>query len=148
MAQAIADEFASVPEDEALLLMGHGSRDARTALPDGTPFDANAVYSQIQAELHALGRTRFFMGTVEGTPTFEDAAARIEACGAQLAHLAPFMIVAGDHATNDLAGDDDDSWKNMLEARGLRTNVVLRGLGEYAGVRQLVCDHARACEAE
>ena len=142
MAQAICASFADVPEDEALLLMGHGLEPELNERA-GTPDDPNAVYAQIQDELHALGRERFFMGTVEGTPTFEDALALVEASGAACVHLAPFMIVAGDHAKNDLAGDEPDSWKCMLKARGYATKATLRGLGEYPAVHELVCAHAR-----
>lgn len=147
MAQAICDEFAAVSSEDVLLLMGHGiSRNLKVALMehDDQHDDPNAVYGQIQDELHALGRVRFFVATVEGVPVFEDALAAIEACGAKRVHLAPFMIVAGDHATNDLAGDDEDSWKSMLEACGYSTDVTLKGLGEYEGVQQLVCAHAHA----
>ena len=146
MARIICEEFAGVPDGEALVLMGHGSQDAPTER-DGKPYDANAVYSQVQAELNLHGRPRFFVATVEGQPTFEDALAEVAACGAKRVHLAPFMMVAGDHATNDLAGDDDDSWKGMLESHGFETEVVLRGLGEYAAVHELICEHVRAALA-
>lgn len=132
IAAALADEFADVPEGEAVLLMGHGS-----------PGGPNEVYSQIQDGLAALDGTRFFMGTVEGTPTFEDALELLKASGIRRVHLAPFMVVAGDHARNDLSGDDDDSWKNMLEAQGFETVVTLRGLGEFKTFQDLVCMHAR-----
>lgn len=132
LAAALGKEFADVPEDEVVLLMGHGS-----------PGGPNEVYSQIQDELALLGSPRFFMGTVEGEPTFEDALEQLEASGAHRVHLAPFMVVAGDHARNDLSGTDDDSWKNMLEARGYETVVTLRGLGEFEAYHKLVCDHAQ-----
>ena len=132
IAASLSDEFAGVPEDEAVLLMGHGS-----------PGGPNEVYSQIQDELASLGGTRFFMGTVEGEPTFEDALESLKASGVRRVHLAPFMVVAGDHARNDLSGDDDDSWKNMLEAEGFETVVTLRGLGEFKAFQDLVCVHAR-----
>ena len=130
VARVICDEFASVPESDALLLMGHGSSQG-----------ANEVYDGVQSELHALGRTRFFVATVEGTPTFEDAWELIAKSGASCVHLAPLMIVAGDHAVNDMAGGDD-SWASRIEAGGFRTEVVMRGLGECEGIRRLVCDHA------
>ena len=133
IAQAICQEFAEVSEEDALLLMGHGSQNG-----------PNEVYSQIQDLLAASGRPRFFVATVEGEPVFEDGLALIRESGATCVHLAPLMIVAGDHATNDLAGDEDDSWKSMLEAEGFETAVTLRGLGEYAAVQQLAVDHARA----
>ncbi|MBR0405128.1 MAG: sirohydrochlorin cobaltochelatase [Eggerthellaceae bacterium] len=132
LAAALGEEFADVPEDEVVLLMGHGS-----------PGGPNEVYSQVQDELASLGNTRFVMGTVEGEPTFEDALEQIEASGARRVHLAPFMVVAGDHARNDLAGEDDDSWKSMLEARGYETVVTLRGLGELEAYHELVCVHAQ-----
>ena len=132
IAAVLCDEFADVPEDEAVMLMGHGS-----------PGGPNEVYSQIQYELASLGGTRFFMGTVEGEPTFEDALELLKESGVRRVHLAPFMVVAGDHARNDLSGDDDDSWKNMLEAQGFETVVTLRGLGELKAFQDLVCVHAR-----
>ncbi|MBQ9043059.1 MAG: sirohydrochlorin cobaltochelatase [Eggerthellaceae bacterium] len=132
VAKAVIDEFSHVGESDALLLMGHGS-----------PAASNEVYSQIQDELHALGRERFFVATVEGEPTFDDVWPLIEASGAARVYLAPLMIVAGDHAANDLAGDDDDSWASMVAARGLEAVPVLKGLGEYAGIQQLVCDHVQ-----
>lgn len=133
LAQAVSDEFEDVPEGEALLLMGHGA-------PDGP----NEPYAYVQEALHALGRERFFMGTVAGEPTFDDAAALLQASGAWRVWLAPFMIVAGDHARNDLVGPGEDSWQSRLRALGFETRAVLRGLGEYAGVRDLVCAHAHA----
>lgn len=142
LARAVCEEFSQVPETDALLLMGHGSQDAPRERA-GRPFDANAVYAEVQQVLHELGKRRFFVATVEGAPVLEDAFGWLEECGAARVHLAPFMMVAGDHATNDLAGKDADSWKSRLEARGFQTEVVLRGLGEYAGVQQLVCEHAR-----
>lgn len=130
IAQVICDEFAFVGKDEALLLMGHGS-----------PFASNKAYSQLQSELAAKGRPRFFIATVEGQPTFDDALKLIEKSRARCVYLAPLMIVAGDHAKNDLAGDDEDSWASQLKARGLQVKTVLKGLGEYPGIQQLVCDH-------
>lgn len=132
IARAICQEFSAVPDGDALLLMGHGSKNG-----------PNEVYSQIQDLLAASGRPRFFVATVEGKPVFDDALALIRESGATCVHLAPLMIVAGDHATNDLAGEEDDSWKSMLEAAGFETEVTLRGLGEYAAIQQLAVDHAR-----
>lgn len=132
LAKVVCEEFSGLPTDEALLLMGHGS-------PDGP----NYVYAWVREALVQLGRPLFFVGTVEGQPTFDEALAEIESSGVRRVHLAPLMIVAGDHAVNDLAGDDDDSWQSVLRARGYQTQVHLRGLGEYSGVQQMICDHAR-----
>ena len=136
VARAVCDEFSFVGKDEALLLMGHGSSEP------GLDLDAtNSVYAQLQDELHKLGRTRFFVATVEGQPTFEDALRLVDESRARCVYLAPLMIVAGDHAKNDLAGGGEDSWASQLKARGLQVKAVLKGLGEYAGIQQLVCDH-------
>lgn len=132
MARVICDEFADVAPHDVLLLMGHGSSQA-----------PNGVYSQIQDEFHSLGRTRFFVATVEGAPTFEDVYPRVELAKPTCVHLAPLMIVAGDHAKRDLAGADERSWASMLATRGFNTNVVMRGLGEYSGIQELVCRHVR-----
>lgn len=130
VAQVLCDEFAAVGEGDALLLMGHGS-----------PYAPNDVYRDLQSELHASGKTSFFVATVEGEPTFEDALPLLKESGARCVYLAPLMMVAGDHAANDLAGDDDDSWASLLAAQGFQVKPVLKGLGEYAGIHQLVCDH-------
>ena len=139
IARVLADEFAMVPDEDALLLMGHGSTARDSADPDAT----NAVYPDIQKALHDLGRTNFFVATVEGTPLFEDAVPLVEAHAPKRVWLAPLMFVAGDHAKNDLAGEDPDSWASRLAALGYETSPVLRGLGEYAGIHQLICDHVR-----
>lgn len=138
VARVICEEFAYVPEGDALLLMGHGTEPSAKF-----GVDSNAVYGQIQDELHALGRTRFYVATVEGKPTFDDVWPLIEQDGAACVHLAPLMIVAGDHAKNDLAGQGPDSWANRVKAHGLPVQVVLKGLGECAGIQKLVCDHVR-----
>ena len=134
-AQAIVDEFVDVPDDDALLLMGHGSK-----------LGSNQLYADLQRDLHAMGKGNFFVATVEGTPTFEDALPLVEAHGAKRVWLAPLMIVAGDHARNDLVGDDEDSWASQLQARGFATEAVLKGLGEYEAIQQLVVDHALAAQ--
>ena len=79
-------------------------------------------------------------------PTLDDVLEPLRASGARRVYLAPLMIVAGDHAKNDLAGDDSDSWANRLQEQGFETEPALKGLGEYAGVRKLVCAHALAAQ--
>lgn len=132
VAQAVCTQFASVGVDDAVLLMGHGSAHA-----------SNEIYAQMQDAFGELGHSRFFVATVEGEPTFDDALALIEGSRARRVHLAPLMIVAGDHAKNDLAGEGPDSWSSKLKARGLAVEVILKGLGEYPDVQELVCEHAR-----
>ena len=68
----------------------------------------------------------------------------VRAHGAKRVILAPFMVVAGDHAMNDMSGEDEDSWRSRFEAEGFQVECVLKGLGEYRGVRKLYMDHIRA----
>ena len=120
-------------DSKALLLMGHGS--------DKHPVP---VYEQLQ-EAFAKATNCVFVGTVEGTPTFEEAKAKLDASGCRDVALAPLMIVAGDHAVHDLAGEED-SWKNRLEADGYSTEVILKGLGEYEEIREMFAQHAAQAE--
>lgn len=131
LARILRDEYAVPVGDDALLFMGHGS-----------PHGGNQVYAQVQDALRQLACPKYFVATVEGSPTFDDVLPALLSCGAQRICLAPLMIVAGDHATNDLAGKEEDSWKSLLERRGLATHTILRGLGEFAGVHEMVCQRA------
>ena len=135
MATAVCEEFSDVSADEAVLLMGHGS-----------PKGPNEVYGQIQDLLAGRGRANFLVATVEGEPVFEDALAALEQLGPSRVYLAPFMFVAGDHAINDMAGEDDDSWVSRLKAHGFQVEVVLKGLGQYPAVQRLVVDHALSAD--
>ncbi len=123
-------------EDTALFLMGHGSQKH--------PVD---VYEEFQRTLLEAGADNVFIGTVEGTPEFEDAAALLDRSGCKNVILAPLMIVAGDHARNDLAGDDDDAWKRRLAARGYRAEVIMKGLGEFPQIREMFVRHAQEAES-
>ena len=122
-------------DDEALLLMGHGSE--KHPVP---------VYGQLQDSLAAAGADNVFVGTVEGTPAFKDAKALLDQSGYRNVTLAPLMIVAGDHAVNDLAGDAPDSWQKQLEAVGYTTEVILAGLGEYEEIQDMFAEHAEHAE--
>ena len=136
LAAALLADFPAEREDAALVLMGHG-----------TGHFANAAYAQLEYLLHDLGRRDILIGTVEGYPGLEEVLRRLEErpkVGEVL--LAPLMVVAGDHAKNDLAGPGPDSWKSVLEARGYRTACRLRGLGEYPGVRALFVRHAEEAD--
>lgn len=122
-------------DDEALLLMGHGSE--KHPVP---------VFEQLQECFASAGADNVFVGTVEGAPSFEDAKARLGRSGYREVVLAPLMIVAGDHAVNDLAGDEPDSWQKQLEADGYATEVILEGLGEYEEIRDMFAEHAEHAE--
>lgn len=120
-------------KDEALVLMGHGSEHY-----------ANAIYAALDYQFKDMGYPNIFMGTVEAYPAFDSLLKRIREQNPRRVVLAPFMIVAGDHAENDLAGEDEDSWKCRFEREGFPVSCVLKGLGEYPGVRRLFLEHAQA----
>ena len=123
-------------KDKALLLMGHGS--------DKYPVP---VYEQLQEKIRERGLDNVFVGTVEGEPTFEDAKKLLDESGYRKVVLAPLMIVAGDHARNDMAGMDSGSWKSRLECDGYRTEVIMAGLGEYEPVQEMFVRHAAEAES-
>ena len=123
----------SVPEEnEAIIFMGHG-----------TGHYANAAYSQFEYILHDLGWKRAFVGTVEGYPELDEVIRRLKENPAICrVRLYPLMIVAGDHAKNDMAGDEEDSWKSILEQEGYKVSCVLQGLGEMQVIREIFAEHA------
>ncbi|WP_133015675.1 sirohydrochlorin cobaltochelatase [Clostridium cuniculi] len=106
-------------ENNAVVLMGHG-----TAHP------ANSVYGCLQAVFEDEGYENVFVTTVEGYPNFENVISRVKKKNISEVTLAPLMVVAGDHARNDMASDDEGSLKSMLEAEGIKVNVYMKGLGE------------------
>ena len=146
MSEAVMSEYEEVKAGEAaLVLMGHGSPggpDKTVKTPDDDP---NKVYRDQEASFHRLGYSKVFVGTVEAVPTVEDVITEIkEAFPAPgKVYLAPYLIVAGDHATNDMAGDDPDSWKNLIKAEGYEAVPVIKGLGEHPEVRKRFVEHAR-----
>lgn len=113
-------------EDKNVVLFGHG-----TAHP------ANAVYGCLQAVLQDEGYENVFVGTVEGYPTFETVLRRVKKRNIKEVTLIPLMLVAGDHAINDMASDEEDSWKSMFEAEGIKANPYLHGLGEIKDFQDL-----------
>ena len=119
--------------DDALLLMGHG-----------TTHFANMVYPAMQTALRLQGHPNVVVGTVEGWPTLENAIDELRALGAKHIELRPMMLVAGDHAHNDMAGDDADSWKSHLTAAGFDVHCTVEGLGELEDVQRLYVEHLKA----
>ena len=150
------EAVAKAITDEAVKTAGYDSMEA--AAEDGTAFvfmghgtshTANVTYDQMQTQMENLGFTNAFIGTVEGKP--EDTAcdaviAKVKDAGFKKVVLRPLMVVAGDHANNDMAGDDDDSWKSMFEASGEFDSVdcQVEGLGRIDAVEQLYVEHTKA----
>lgn len=118
---------------DALLLMGHG-----------TTHFANMVYPAMQTALRLQGHPNVVVGTVEGWPTLENAIDELRELGAKRIELRPMMLVAGDHAQNDMAGDDADSWKSRLTAAGFDVHCTVEGLGELEAVQKLYVEHLKA----
>lgn len=124
-------------EGTAIVFMGHG-----------TEHEANSTYAKLQQFITDSGHSNYFIGTVEATPSLDDVVALVKESGATKVVLLPFMIVAGDHANNDMAGDEDDSWKATFESEGFETEAVLKGLGQYEGIQNLIVKHAGETIAE
>ena len=131
--EAVSSVMPELGEKEALVLMGHGSH-----------HDANAAYCALDYIFKDEGYPQVYVGTVEGFPTLEMVMKALEADGIKKVTLMPLMVVAGDHAQNDMAGDEDDSWKVILKAAGYEVDILLIGLGEMEGIHQLYIKHALA----
>ena len=146
VAKAIAAEAVKTAGAESL----DAAREAGTAfvfLGHGTAHVAKVTYSQMQTQMQKLGYENVFIGTVEGEPEETSAESIIEAvkaAGYTNVILRPLMVVAGDHANNDMAGSEDDSWKTMFEAAGLSVECQIAGLGEIADVQALYVAHTKA----
>jgi len=104
--------------DAALVYMGHGN-----------DFYSTGIYAEFQREMQSEHGYPVYVGCVEGYPAFADMLAQLKRSGKKNVLLKPFMIVAGDHASNDMAGDEDDAWKVMLAKAGFTVKTDLRGLG-------------------
>ena len=132
------DAAAAAADGTAFVFMGHG-----------TSHTAKVSYSQMQTAMQTLGYDNVFIGTVEGEPeetACENVIEAVKAAGYTKVVLRPLMVVAGDHANNDMAGDDEDSWKSQFEASGEFDSVdcQIAGLGEVADIQQLYVAHTKA----
>ena len=134
VAEAIVQATAEYDDGEtAICFMGHG-----------TEAESNGVYAKMQQVLSEAGHENYFIGTVEAEPSVEDLLAAVQAGDYKRVVLRPLMIVAGDHANNDMAGDEEDSWKSVFESAGYEVECVLSGLGELEAIRDLFVQHAQA----
>lgn len=129
---------AAKEEGTAFVFMGHG-----------TSHTAKISYSQMQSQMTALGYDNVFIGTVEGEPedtSCESVIEKVSAAGYKNVILRPLMVVAGDHANNDMAGSDDDSWLSQFKASGKfdKIDTQINGLGEVEGIQKLYVEHTAA----
>ena len=132
VAQAMVDAAAGHDDGKtAVCYMGHGTEAA-----------SNGIYARMQKHLSDSGHDNFFVGTVEAEPTAEDLVKLVKAGGYEKVVLRPMMIVAGDHANNDMAGDGEDSWKSVFTAAGFQVTCEINGLGELEAIQQLLAAHA------
>ncbi|MBQ6663118.1 MAG: sirohydrochlorin cobaltochelatase [Firmicutes bacterium] len=119
--------------ETAICFMGHG-----------TEAESNGVYAKMQEVMTGLGYENYYVGTVEAEPSLEDLLKAIGEKGTyKKVVLEPMMVVAGDHANNDMAGDEEDSWKSQFEAAGYEVTCLLRGLGELPEIQQIYVEHCQ-----
>ena len=132
--RALAESTAEYNNaDTAVCFMGHG-----------TEAESNQVYTKMQEMLASEGFANYFVGTVEAEPDVQMVLKAVRAGDYKKVVLAPLMIVAGDHANNDMAGDDEDSWKSVFEGAGYEVTCLLNGIGELEAVQQIFVEHAQA----
>ena len=137
----VADIMINVTKDfddgkTAIVFMGHG-----------TEHEYNKVYAQMQDVLTAKGAENYYVGTVEAAPSVDDVLEAIKDKGYTRVVLRDMMVVCGDHANNDMAGDEEDSWKSIFANAGYEVECVLEGLGQIPEIQQIYVEHAQAAIA-
>lgn len=128
---ALKSQFPVMNKHDATLIMAHG-----------TPHPGNAYYAVIQDRLEELGIDNVFVYSVEGRPNLEDVIPKLKANGIKHVTLMPIMMVAGDHANNDMAGDEPDSHKSILMTEGFKVDTYIHGLGENEAIRNIYVQRA------
>ncbi len=133
VAKAITNRTKEYDDGEtAICFMGHG-----------TEAESNGVYEKMQQVLSDEGFDNYFIGTVEAEPSVDDVLKKVKEGNYKRVVLEPLMVVAGDHANNDMAGDEDDSWKSVFEAAGYPAECILEGLGQNEDIRKIYVEHCR-----
>ncbi|CEI74101.1 MULTISPECIES: sirohydrochlorin cobaltochelatase [Romboutsia] len=131
--EAIKHQIPQMQKDEAVVFMGHG-----------TFHESHASYPALEYMMRDAG-INAYVGTVEGYPEIDNVVKRLKEDNIKIVNLMPFMLVAGDHAINDMAGEDEDSWKNILEDFGFKVKIHLQGLGENPYIQDKFMNHANDC---
>ena len=129
--KALSSQFPKQGKSDAVLILAHG-----------TPNISNAYYSVIQAKLDEMGYKNVYIYTVEGWPSLETVLPKLKKNGIKHITLMPMMMVAGDHANNDMAGDEPDSHKSILEKEGFKVDAYIHGIGENKNIRDLYVSRA------
>ena len=127
--KALSTQFPKMGKRDAVLVMAHG-----------TPHPANAYYAVMQDRLNELGYENVKIFSVEGWPHLETVIPQLKKAKIKNVTLMPLMMVAGDHANNDMAGDEEDSYKSILQREGFKVDTYLHGLGENPAVQKLFVD--------
>lgn len=129
---AVTTEFSDLKETEALVFMGHG-----------TTHQVNTMYAGLDQKFKESAHANVFIGTVEADPTIHNLVKEVTSFQPSKIYVTPFMIVAGDHAHNDMAGDSPDPWVCQFENAGFEVCPIIKGLGEYPGIRRMYVEHAQ-----
>ena len=134
--EAVKKDLDKMDIDEAVVFMGHG-----------TEHESHSSYPAIEYMFRDYG-INAFVGTVEGYPELEQVIKKLKNRNIKTVDLLPFMLVAGDHAINDMASDEEDSWKTTLEKEGFNVKVHVKGLGENPYIQEKFKNHALDCMKE
>lgn len=130
--KAMQTQFPKLGKHDAVALMGHGG-----------VHPSNTAYAALQMKIQDAGLKNVFVFTVEGYPTIENLVSELKANKIKKVTLMPFMLVAGDHAKNDMAGDDKESFKSQLIAAGFQVETYIHGLGENAAIQDIYVQHVK-----
>ena len=134
--EAVKKDLDKMDIDEAVVFMGHG-----------TEHESHSSYPAIEYMFRDYG-INAFVGTVEGYPELEQVIKKLKNRNIKTVDILPFMLVAGDHAINDMASDEEDSWKTILEKEGFNVKVHVKGLGENPYIQEKFKNHALDCMKE
>lgn len=132
--EIVRHQIPQMEEDETVVFMGHG-----------TSHESHSAYPTLEYMMRDAG-INAYVGTVEGYPELENVIKRLKQDNIKKVNLMPFMLVAGDHAINDMASDDEDSWKSVLVDEGFNVEVYMIGLGENSGIHNKFLNHALDCK--
>ena len=139
LARAVAEDVEAAQQaNAALVYMGHGNAHLSTGIYDEFELRMNRHYPQIKT----------IIGLIEGHPNLDEVLTKLQQTNSKKVLLKPLMIVAGDHAANDMAGTEENSWKTLLQVAGFRVSPILQGLGDNAAVRRMFIDHLQDAATE